>query len=233
MNKIYFNHNEFIKEFFNENLKNAAIKTHFSGNVFPFNKKEIACNEFKNSIYNEKYINEKLLNESFLFVVYNNKLKIVQYSNKYIMDDLLNIDNFLKNYNKELFLKNLSKTYFVSKKIKAKYIKKAIKGKETIYYNSDIGSNILNYINNKKDFNYLGDRFGLENWVLDNLRLEDPNFLESKFIIIMNFDCDIIELYESIPYELLQKGTANLECDSIYGCYFKDFNYQSFFNKIK
>lgn len=227
--KKYFNYNSLLEEYLNIPI-NESIKHSFN---LSDNLKKNDIKKLRELMCNESYIDEKLLSESFLFGIINNKAKIVQYSNKYIMDDLLIIEDFLKKYPFSDFKKQLNKTYTISDKTKNKYIKKAQKKNiECLYGNYEIGSNILNYINDNSDYNLLGERYGLENHILNNLQFEDPDFIKSKLIIIMNFDYDIIEVYESIPYELLQKGTAKLEADSIYGCYFNDFNYQKFMEKI-
>lgn len=227
--KKYFNYNSLLEEYLNMPI-NESIKHSFN---LSDNLKKNDIKKLRELMCNESYIDEKLLSESFLFGIINNKAKIVQYSNKYIMDDLLIIEDFLKKYPFSDFKKQLNKTYTISDKTKNKYIKKAQKKNiECLYGNYEIGSNILNYINDNSDYNLLGERYGLENHILNNLQFEDPDFIKSKLIIIMNFDYDIIEVYESIPYELLQKGTAKLEADSIYGCYFNDFNYQKFMEKI-
>ena len=66
--------------------------------------------------------------------------------------------------------------------------------------------------------------------VVQNL-LNDGS-LDRGLVVAEGFDYEIIEVYHSIPYELLQKGTANLENESVFGQHFKDFNYQSFFEQI-
>ena len=236
MKKRYIDYDKLLQDFLNEPIL-EQIK-HMNFNMKNLSFSTITHLENDNKKYaelmsTENYIDETLLNESYIFGVVNNKLKIVQHSKNYILDDLLTIHNFLKNYDLNIFKKELSKIYWIDKKIKEKYIKKSQrKNKPTLYGDYNFGANILNYINDKKNCNYLGERYGIENHILEDLKFEDEETIKSKLIIVMNFDYEIIEVYHSIPYELLQKGTANLENESVFGQHFKDFNYQSFFEQI-
>ena len=238
MKKQYIDYNKILNDFLNEPILQQIKNVNFNMKNISFSTIANIKNNNENEKYAklmsvENYIDETLLNESYLFGIVNNKLKIVQYSENYILDDLLIIQNFLKNYKLDFFKKELNKVYWIDKKISQKYIKKSErKNKETLYNNYKVGANVLNYINNKKTYNYLGERYGIENHILENLKFEDEETIKSKLIIVMNFDYEIIEVYHSIPYELLQKGTANLENQSIIGQYFKNFNYQDFFEQI-
>lgn len=236
MKKQYFNYNKLLEDYLNRPLREKirTFSLDYNKNINILDSlRQSEYEKMKDLMCSDQYIDERLLNESYLFGIIDNKVKIVQYSKKYLMDDLLIIDDFLKRYPFTDFNKKLRKIYWIDEKHKSKYLKKAEKKNlECLYDNDNIGANILNYINEKEKYNILGDRYGVQNHILDNLELENPDFMKSKLIIIMNFDCEIIELYQSIPYELLQKGTANLEADSIYGCYFNDFNSQKFIDEI-
>ena len=125
----------------------------------------------------------------------------------------------------------VSKTYIVSDKIRDKYIKKAEKKeKETIYNNYNLGIEILNYIYGNSNFNYLGERYGIENHVLD--KLADLDSADSKLIIIVNLDALGVEVFYSVPYNLLQKGTAGLESELIYRSRINEFVLQEYLDAI-
>lgn len=235
--KKYYDYSKLLEDFLNEPVseyvKHMHLNMKMNDNSYYFLKNNNEINKLYDLMSKEKYVDETRLNESYLFCILNNKLKVVQFSENYLLDDLLVVQDFLKNSDLEIFKNNLNKTYWISEKTKNKYIKKANKKqKTTLYGNYKTGTNVLNYIYDKKRYNVLSERYGLENHILIDLHLEDEELMKYKYVIVMNFDYDIIELYDSIPYELLQKGTANLEKDSIYGCYFKDFNYEDFFNNI-
>lgn len=240
MKKQRFDYKKLLEDFLNESIVDAAVNTHLNmkhQKLDTFSYKMKQKNKEFEKLYDlmskENYIDESKFYESYLFAVADNKLKVVQFNENYLLDELLVIQNFLKTVEINKFIENLKKCYWASKKTQNKYIKKSTKKNiDTIYSNYKIGANILNYIYDKKNCNLLGDRYGLENHILDNISLEDEEILNHSYILVMNFDYNIIELYDSIPYELLQKGTAQLEKDSIYGCYFDDFNYQTFFDKI-
>lgn len=235
MQKSYIDYNKMLEDFLNQPIR-EKIKTNYFTNISYKQISSLTTREndkIRHLMMDKRYIDERKLDESYLFCVVDNKLKIIQYTTNYLLDELMVVQNFLDTTDTNVFAQRLKKVYWVNEKTKNKYIKKAErKNIDTIYKNETIGTNILNYVYDKKRLNYLGDRFGVENFLLDNLHLEDEETLNSKYIIVMNFDYNIIELYDSIPYELFQKGTANLEADSVYGCYFDDFNYQTFFDKI-
>ena len=232
MGKNYFDYNLLLKDFLNRPILDQIITSKF----LIENKlmERIENNELYKLMSEKKYVDERRYYDTYLFGVVDNKLKIVQRSTNYILDDLLIIQDFLSSSDLELFKQNLRKTYWISEKTQKKYIKKSKKKKlDTLYGSYNVGPNILNYLYDKKRYNVLGDRYGIENQIINNLCMEDEEFIKHKFIIVMNFDYEIIEIYDSIPYNLLSKGTAELESDSIFGTYFDTFDYQEFFDRLE
>lgn len=239
MQKRYFNYDNLLSDYLNQpitqqlkntsiSMKDYEIKNNFLNKIKP--KSEF--DEISDLMSCEKYIDERRFEESYLFGVLDDELKIVQYSKNYLLDDLMTIQNFLNICDFDDFKTKLRKLYWINDKTKNKYIKKANrKNKETLYGNYNTGTNILTYISNKNEYNLLGERFGVENHIND-LKLENPETMKHKFIIIMNFDNQTVEIYDSIPYELFQKGSEALQSESVFGSYFDDYDYQTFFNKI-
>lgn len=233
MSGNYFDYKILLDNFLSRPIKEQIMQTEF------FIDKKIMAEFENNELYKlmseNKYIDERRYYDTYLFGVLDNKLKIVQRSTNYILDDLLTIQDFLTSSDIDFFKENLRKTYWITEKTQKRYIKKSEKrGLDTLYGSYSVGANILNYLyDKKKRYNVLGDRYGIENQIMNNLCMEDEEFIKHKLIIVMNFDYDIIEVYDSIPYDLLQKGTAELEAESIFGTYFDNFNYQEFFERLE
>ena len=131
----------------------------------------------------------------------------------------MSIKNFLSIEHKK-FDKNLNFLYFIDEKHKFKYLEKAKKkNKQTLYFDDSFGSDILEYINGTKK-EILGDKYGVQNCILDNITGNDN--LEKKFIIIVSFDVEMFEIYYSIPYTMYEKGSAELEHELVYCCRFDE-----------
>ncbi len=171
-------------------------------------------NELKNSFQNE-YKEIADFDHFYILGIDNRGLRFAQFSHNYLYDELLNIKTFLEG-NTKTFYKRLQYLYFIDEKHKYKYVEKAKKkNKPTIYFNDEFGSKILNYVNGEyKDM--LADKYGMQNYLIENITELDN--LKKKFIIILSFDVDMFEIYYSIPFEMHQKGSANLENDLVYCC---------------
>ena len=229
---------EEFDNFLNADFRTKLSRTHLTvkENAFydklieHYNKKNEEQIKLQNLMMGERY-SVFPLDDYYLFVVCNDKLKIAQYAENYIGDELLMLDNFLKSVDLDKLKTQVSKTYIVSDKIRDKYIKKAEKKeKETIYNNYNLGIEILNYIYGNSNFNYLGERYGIENHVLD--KLADLDSADSKLIIIVNLDALGVEVFYSVPYNLLQKGTAGLESELIYRSRINEFVLQEYLDAI-
>lgn len=216
---------DFLNIDLREQLKYTNLKTY--ENIYTKLNQEYNKENNISKLMIDKYKNSYNLNEFYLFCILDNKLCVAQYSHNYILDEIIFLANFFKTHDLNKFKRNLRKVYKIDEKSKYKYINKSKKlGKETIYNNYDIGCDILEYIYDNKYMNLLGDRFGLENQVLS--KLTDSDNINTKLIIIINFDADFVELFESIPYELMQKGTADLQSQGIDSCYIKNFESYTF-----
>ena len=222
-----FNFEDMLTE---ASLTTQALNTHLYDpfEYFLHDDKEDVSNQLSNMIENivPTGIN---LNKSYILGIYGDDLKFAQSSNKYIFDELMNINMFLQNINNK-FIKNLKRLYFIDDKTKMKYIEKAArKNIETLYNNDSIGSDILLFIEGKKKI--LADKYGVQDCILDNI--DRPDNLEKQIIIVLSFDVDLFEVYYSIPFKLHEEGTVNLEHELIYCSNFNDIDVNHILELIK
>ena len=161
------------------------------------------------------------LDDFYIFGINENGLKFAQHSKNYLLDELYKIKDFIDGDHPK-FIKNLDFLYFITDKEKDKIIAKANKKKKvTIYNNPHYGADILHFIDDN-DKNIIGRRLAMQNYVLSNLNETDN--IRKKFIIILSFDVDLFEIYYSVPYNLYDKGSNELEKELIYCCRFDEID---------
>ena len=209
-------HHFYKKRIDNITYKNKNIENNFGNNFVEVNNND-ELNELqelinKTSDFGKQKVN---LNSSYILGIDKDDLKFAQYSSNYLFDDLMDIKSFLDSEHKN-FDKALKYLYFIDEKHKYKYIEKAKKkNKKTFYFDDTFGPKILNYIDGQK-MNVLGDKYGVQNYILDNITKNDN--LQKKFIIILSFDVGLFEIYYSIPYTMYEKGSNALENELVYCC---------------
>lgn len=158
---------------------------------------------------------------SYLIGVYNDKAVIAQQCFEPLSIILSEIKTFLIYSTTNKFYKYLKRLYYIDAKRKQKYINKAKKkNKETIYDNKKFGVEVLNYVNGFNEEKRLGDRYGLQNCIMDKLADEDNIF--SRIVFILNFDENIFEVYNTVPFRIFTKGSAECDNDFIFNCNFDD-----------
>ena len=235
MNNNFIDFDQMFKDYLNRPISEQLRDYHFYdkkriGNIM-YKNKDIRndFNEFV-EVKNNDELNElqELINRtsdfgkpkvnlysSYILGIDKDNLKFAQYSSNYLFDDLMEIKAFLSSEHKK-FDKALKYLYFIDEKHKYKYVEKAKqKGKKTFYFDDSFGPKILNYIDGQK-MNVLGDKYGVQNYILDNITKNDN--LQKKFIIILSFDVELFEIYYSVPYSMYEKGSNELENELVYCC---------------
>jgi hypothetical protein len=229
---------DMFDDFLNEDFQTKLMRTHLNPKdnsvynvlnnyIYEQNKEDI---HLKNLMMNE-YYEVYDLDHFYIFVINDNKCKIAQYCTNYIVDELMILENLFGNINFDKLKENVNKIYTISPKVKEKYLKKSKKkNKPSLYENYTIGVDILNCICNNSMRNLIGEKYGLENHVLDKLAENDS--INSKLIIVINLDCMGIEMLNSVPYNLFQKGSAVLENETICRSTIDKFTSQEFIDLI-